>query len=437
MLKKSLYIVVFVLSSLIVFDEVGFGQVSLSEAALPAECRREKVCSWFQSWYSTVHCVCYYAPALPDDEDKKEYSDKYEASKHVNLYYGYSKRVYEDSKHVNLYSGYLGGVYYEIMLDGKRIVDRPFENVRNFDFKRLHGLFWGDNESGDYARNCSFYGAVLKGSSFYKIDFWDCDFRYANLEDVYFGGVLGEKCNLKGAIILGATLPYTVTPEMVLSTDSFTKREHMELPVCTYVGEIPRHAYTSVVSYVQNGQAQTKKCVVRKQQVVLDRCVFQGVHGKPDFSNFDFNKFNNGEKAPFPCSMQETVFHWSTLKNCKFTDGDIEKAKFINCNLQGSDFSGTNLRMAEFCDSDISNCNFRKADIQGADFTGFYSIKKYIPIASISTLYKPFEYNGKPIATKIEVEQLRTTKNFEDREFLDIKFGVSILRGLNLSRFNL
>ncbi|MDR1479271.1 MAG: pentapeptide repeat-containing protein, partial [Planctomycetaceae bacterium] len=39
--------------------------------------------------------------------------------------------------------------------------------------------------------------------------------------------------------------------------------------------------------------------------------------------------------------------------------------------------------------------------------------------------------------TKIEVEQLRTTKNFEDREFLDIKFGVSILRGLNLSRFNL
>ncbi|MDR1480753.1 MAG: pentapeptide repeat-containing protein, partial [Planctomycetaceae bacterium] len=432
MLKKSLYIVVFVLSFLIIFDDVGFGQFSLSDLR-PEECRREKECSWLWQWHCPMrHCMCYYAPALADNEDKKEYSDRYEASKYVNLY-----------------SGYSGGVGDEIMLDGKR-VEKPFENIKNFDFKRIHGLFLGDYESLGIVRGCSFYGTILKGSSFSNMEFYDCDFRYANLEDVHFSGGcgFGEKCNFKGAIILGATLPTSVTPEMILSTDSFTKREYMELTEerelnsnNDFAGEIPRHAYVSVVSYVQNGKAKGKRCVARKQQVVLDRCTIYGTYThwtrgnpKPDFNNWDFNKFNNGEKTPYPCSMQETVFRSANMQGCKFTDGDIEKAKFIRCNLQGSDFSGTNLKMAEFCDSDISNCNFRNADIQGADFTGFYSRQKSMPIASISTLYKPIEYDGKQIATKIEIEQLRTTKNFDDREFLDIKFGVANLRGLNLSQ---
>lgn len=419
MLRKNLCVVVSVLLTLIIFNSVGLGDDYYSPTPLLGsweECRRDWCVKASDSLIGSQrisHCYCYYAPALPDAKDKIEYSSKYEASKKVNLSCGYDG---------------------EIMLDGKR-VENPLIKIKNFDFKLLSGRFTASiDDFNTCLVECSFYGAVLKGSTLYGL-ILDCDFRYANLEDVDFSYCRFRSTDkFKGAIILGARLPDSVTREMLLSTDSFTKKEYVKIPVRYAVnynksdvsllkGEIPRH----IVAVEPNS-------FCRKQQVVLDRCVFDGHDGQPDFNNLDFNKFNNGEKAPYPCSMQKTVFFASNLTNCKFTEGDLENAKFINCNLQGSDFSDANIRKAEFCDSDISYCNFENADIQGADFTGFYKRQKEMPIASISKLFKPDA--GQKI-TKIQVEQLKRTKNFKRRELLDVKFGFTSLRGLDLSRFNL
>jgi uncharacterized protein YjbI with pentapeptide repeats len=376
-----------------------------------------------------VKCIYYeFSPSLPSEgADHEEYYNKLKSAPEL---YGLNDNIW---------------------LDGKKKTMKDWwhsPRTTNYDFALLHGYFWnGDDENlSSVISNCSFYGSILRYSTFSTTAFDNCDFRYANLIGADFSeSGIYNNCKLYGAKIK-MTKFGGLSKEQFLSTDPFIEK-------ISGTGNKKKQIYLEGITirdlrYHQDGEIYDYFLHHKIEPPIIE---YKSV---TSFDGIDFNKFRNNSRAELPCVIRGCQLGQS-LVNCNFSHGTIENSIFGNDTLlflyrkvEKCDFSNAKLKNVDFTTVSLKDSIFEDTEIRGVNFAGRISFYNLSTHDSNGKLWTPETAASRKLHTvKVEKlliphfrsrglqkDQLQKTSSFKNKKIIDCKFCMD-MSGLNFSQF--
>jgi serine/threonine-protein kinase len=100
-------------------------------------------------------------------------------------------------------------------------------------------------------------------------------------------------------------------------------------------------------------------------QVTPEYLLSAYAHGRMDFSQQVFNKFNFTE-----ANIPDINFRNCKMIQSKFEEANLTGANFYSANLSGANFSKANLRKVHFLKANLQSADFRGADLEKANLEG-------------------------------------------------------------------
>lgn len=100
-------------------------------------------------------------------------------------------------------------------------------------------------------------------------------------------------------------------------------------------------------------------------QITPESLLSAYAHGRVDFSQQVFNKFNFTE-----ANIPNIIFRNCKLIQSKFEEANLEEANFYSSNVSGANFSKANLRKVHFLKANLQSADFRGADLEKANLEG-------------------------------------------------------------------
>ena len=330
----------------------------------------------------------------------------------------YSTASYQDGDLTNIeiqFGDLTGADFRGINLSGSNLSRMTLDGA---DFQNAVVV---DGRIGASLDGADFRGANLTNTLLNYDPVSSIDFRGANLTKASFEGTSLVNADLTDAVVYGTRLsvensPQDLTKEQLYSTASY--KSGMLGPI-TLAGDMQGWDF-----------------------------------GNQDLSGARFERDSNLEGALWDgATLNSTLFFVNALSNTDFRQADVRQVMFISSNLLGADFRSTDLTDAEFRESSVVGAHFEgtvlfsalflHSNLDDADFTN--SNLEGARFAFINS-FSGTNFSGANIKNAsfayatdagFTLEQLRSTKSFQERDLSGIDFEGSTFPGADFSGMNL